>query len=154
MSRKLGITLPHLGGSQIGLEVLEAVQAHYSENWTTDVSLFYEEPLLEAFNFPCACFPLLDVHSYDGPVVATTVNAAAQLLDSVTVPKKWFYIFDLEWVASPREFNEYRKIYRNPKLKLVARSKNYARYVENAFNLNYSVPVLSKFSVEYFFVKS
>lgn len=154
MSRKLGVTLPHLGGSQIGLEVLEAVQAHYAENWTTDVSLFYEEPILEAFDFPCACFPVLDLHSYDGPVIATTVNAASQLIDSVTVPKKWFYVFDLEWVDSPMAMNEYAKIYRNPKLKLLARSKNYARYIENAFNLDYAVPIMPKFSVEYFFANS
>lgn len=146
---KLGITLPHLGGTQVGLEILEAVQNHYADNWTTDISLFHEEVISSAFQFPCAAFPCLDLSSYDGPVIATSLRSAAKLLNCVTIPKKWFYVFDLEWIWGAMEYSEMAAIYRNPKLELIARSDEYADYIKNAFNCKVNA-VMTKFEVSPF----
>lgn len=145
MLRKLGITVPHLGGTQIGLEVFEAVKAFYNKDWTADVSIFFEQIAPEAFPWPCACYHITELFGYNGIVIATTVNAAEELENIVTVSNKHFYVYDLEWVRQ----RKLPQIYKSPKLKLWTRSAEYARYIQNTFNVPQPT-VMSKFSIDEF----
>ncbi len=114
------------------------------------MSLFVEEVSPESFDIPCPTFSLVDVLSWNGPVIATTLRAAEELAKSATVSKKYFYIHDLEWVhIEHKDFQKVAKIYREPSLTLIARSNEYAEYIRNAFGVKIKT-VMPKLHIQSF----
>lgn len=147
---KLGITLPHLGGSQIGLEVFESINTFYPSNYLYDILLFYENVKKEAFTFPCAAMACSEMFGYDGTVIATNLNTAEELSKIVTVKRKVFYVYDLDWVyLEHKDFETLTKIYQYKDFELYTRCDSYAKYLENAFNVKVH-GVLPKFDLKRF----
>lgn len=75
--------------------------------------------------------PSSELFGYDGNIVATCLDTACTILQSVTICKKMLYMWDLDWVRP--NFKDYtwnQNILQNPELIIVTRSEDYARAIE------------------------
>ena len=74
------------------------------------------------------------------PLVATNLDAAFHLLRFPAVPRKFFFVSDLEWTrhgkwGGPPPDHALAALYRHPGLELVCRSESHRRALAEAFNV-------------------
>lgn len=79
-------------------------------------------------------YNLIEAFSFKGPVFATNLSLAQKLVRFPGPSQKFFYVWDLEWLRRPFQYEQYVGIYRNPALKLIARSDEHKTLLENNFN--------------------
>lgn len=71
---------------------------------------------------------------YDGLVIATNVSTANMLAKAAINATKIFFVFDLEWLYSSFNFDEYYDIINDKRLLLVCRSQFHSDIIERTFN--------------------
>src|SRR5438270_13265760 len=114
MRKKLGILLPDLGANQL---------AFYATNYANqaaihdgqEIILFYETPCVPCIlNISFATMQVYEAYSFDGPLIATNLNLANKLLSCFGTNKKYFYVWDLEWLRMQnKNFEKLHHIYTN-----------------------------------------
>ena len=72
-----------------------------------------------------------EIWGFDGAIIATSASTALTLIKSVGQCKKYFYVWDLEWLRDPDNYHTFLNIYRNPNIKLIARSETHAKAIKN-----------------------
>jgi len=71
------------------------------------------------------------------------------MLNSISPKRKLFYIWDLEWLRPhAKDFIANLRIYRHPKLELIARSISHAQAVENYANKKVNA-IIPDFNLQY-----
>jgi len=88
-------------------------------------------PMLNPF---FGCMNISSFSSFSGIAVATTIELANMLLVTNNSADKYFYVWDLEWIRRPLDFDDASQIMANDKLNLVARSEDHASLIENYCN--------------------
>lgn len=74
------------------------------------------------------------MNSFKGNIFCTTIQNAKILLNLTSRSNKFLYLWDLEWIRSPYDFDETLKVLRSPELNLIARSIDHAQLIENYSN--------------------
>lgn len=148
---KFGVLVNDLGPGQLATRLLTQANALVASRADLDVLVLYE-----ALRRPCvdpafATMQVAEGYAFDGPMVATTASTAEKLARFPAVPRKLFYAWDLEWLrphlARGRSFADWRRVYGNPDLVLVARCDDHARVLANAWNRE--VAVVEHFDLEH-----
>lgn len=139
---KVGVAVSDLSASQLNLLIIGQLENNI-ENF--DGSVFFcnvTHPLKEP---RFACYQIAEMYNYDGVSIATDLQTANKLLFMLSPPEKYFYVWELEWFKFPhRNYHDFAQIYRNPELKLIARTEDYANMIEHCFNrkVDFLHPVL------------
>lgn len=131
---KIGVLLDNLGPSQLNFLAIK----NAAKNKKDDVILFFsnlEQPIIKPYN---ACMLINEIYGHECIAIATDVNTAEILLNVFGPKDKYFYVWDLEFVSycggqGVKHFDRYQQIYTNPKLKLIARTEEYAKLIEKTF---------------------
>jgi hypothetical protein len=132
----LGFLVRTLGASQEAFQLVK--NANHAITEDNNIIVFSETP-----NMPCIqpnfCnMQLAEAWGYKHPLIATRLVLAKKLLSFPGTQEKYFYIWDLEWLRYPsqiKNYNAFAGIYRNPKLKLIARSKSHKDIIEDCWNV-------------------
>ena len=75
-----------------------------------------------------------EVWGFDAPVIATDLQTASTLINTTGPTKKYFYVWDLEWMRMGGfKHKTLSKIYNNESLELIARSKRHAKIIEQCW---------------------
>jgi hypothetical protein len=147
--RKIGILFDDLTMSQKTWLAIEQCHKELQYGNNFDPVLF-----IKNMSIPCVRprFGTLFIHEmwhFDGVLVATDLESAEQLTKVVSKAKKIFYVWDLEWIRNKKDFVYNVDIYRNPELKLVARSLNHANEITrysgrniDSINTNFNIQKL------------
>lgn len=70
-----------------------------------------------------------------GISIATTLSTAHKLVNFTGRAKKYFYVWDLEWLRGRnRVYTMYSPFFCNNELTLIARSEEHKKIIENNFN--------------------
>lgn len=113
-----------------------------------DIIGFYEALAAPCITPNFATMQLSEAFSYDGTMIATTLNTAHKLIGFPASKNKLFYVWDLEWLRMPfKEYNALYSIYGNPELTLIARSQEHKRVLEMAWNRKVDL-VIDNFDME------
>lgn len=80
-------------------------------------------------------FHCFEMYNFDGHIISTDIGTTQQLLKTFSAKQKIFYIWDLEWIRKRGTYEFYRSVYCNPELTLVTRGTEYARLVEDCWNV-------------------
>lgn len=72
--------------------------------------------------------------SYNGIVIATTLEEAETILKLPNKSKRYLYLWDLDWLENPVFFSAAMNILRNDKLEILARSESHAKVIEHFCN--------------------
>lgn len=135
MSNKIGILVNNLGLAQSNWYLIQNINRMLGERFDIDVMVFYEEPHRPCAPTNFALMQMVEAWGYDGSVVATTLSTAAKALSFPGTVKKWFYIWDLEWVHMRlKDYAMLQSIYANTSLQLLARSDEHARVIQDCWN--------------------
>lgn len=127
---RLGILVKSLGTSQEGLCLINELNKLSYYNPNSEIIVFYDDydkiPLRPKFPI------MLTRHAwnYDGSMLATNYNSVKQMLNFSGPIKKYFYIWNLDWIYFKRNWKEYEEVYQNNSVELITRSKYHAEIVE------------------------
>jgi hypothetical protein len=129
-----GFLVNNLGSNQLAYYLIRNINQYLDRENPTDIIIFYEQLTRPCFIPNCAVMYTQEAWSYDGVVIATNLSTAEKLLRFPSPKKKYFYVWDLEWLRHSGKFSDYKKLYRNPELKLIARSVQHAHIIEQCWN--------------------
>lgn len=133
--QRIGFAVPDLGPSQLAFNLINNANIAVGTNHLTDVIAFYEHHRQPCIAMCFGAMQIMEAWGYEAPIVATSFNTAAKALRFPTASKKFFYVWDLEWLrGGPNSFEELCLVYRNMGLELVARSVEHKLAIESAWN--------------------
>lgn len=84
-------------------------------------------PLFGCMNVSC-------LSSFEGPAISTSIETASLLLNTNSKLDRYIYIWDLEWLRAPLDFENTASIFRHPSLKIIARSQSHKNIIEHYTN--------------------
>lgn len=130
---RIGISVNSLGISHLAMVLTEQVNRIGELDKYVDAIIFYHryDKLLKPPLF--AMLQEEEMWGYDAPVVATTLETARTLLFCPKPTKKFFYVWDLEWMYGMFDVEDMAKVYCNPDLHLIARSESHAEIIEQCW---------------------
>lgn len=142
--QKIGLLLDNYGPSDVGFF---ALQAGNKLDKDIDVCGFYIDLIP-----PCvyAQFALMEANeslSFCGPIIATSRRTAEYLRTNTAPYSKYYYIWDMEWVNKPWEFESYKELLIS--MKVVARNKYIADILRKVWGIE-PVAVIDKFDLKEF----
>lgn len=129
---KIGILLSNIEYNQL----VHYISEFCNRNHLFDLICFYENTpqLNNRLNF--SLMQISELYSYKGIGIATNISTAEKLINSPSPIDKYLYVWDLEWLRFPnKNYHDFARIYRNPELKIITRSKDYANLLEYSFNI-------------------
>lgn len=119
MVNKIGILIDHLDASDKLIYL--GAKAAYS-GVETDIVVFYMNISNLSMQIPIAFMEQSECFSFDGTVIATSIETAERLLTFPGPTKKLFYVWNMEWINNPQPYSRFVNVYNNPSIDLVARS--------------------------------
>lgn len=138
---KLGLLAQNLGASQMGYYICRNVNNYVDTNPDSDIICYYENYEQECMspNFPS--LHIAEAWTQEGSMIATSESTAEKLIGFPGADKKYFYVWDLEWLRwePPRirfgnlGYSPYAP-YLNPDLEIICRSQYHADIIKNNFN--------------------
>jgi hypothetical protein len=133
---KLAIIVPNLGFSQLSFYVIKALNELLTHQYSISATVFVNE---HRPSFAAHLFPIMhtgEAFEWSGTIIATTLSSAYKIIDFPGTKKKFFYVWDLEWLRlNIMDHKFLYHIYHNPRLKLIARSIEHANIIEEAWNV-------------------
>ena len=133
--KKLAFGVSDLAGSQINYCLIKAINEYQFENHDVDLSVFFEQPSFPVMPVMAGRFQFAEAFGYNGTTVATSLATAQKFLSFPAIRKRFFSVWDLEWIRRPADYFALRAIYANPLHQLIARSEEHAKAIENAWNV-------------------
>jgi hypothetical protein len=131
---KLGFLVPHLGGTQLAFRLIYNVNKASHRSIDKDIVVFYENIVKPCYTVGFMTTNVADAWSYPGPMIATNLSTAHKIIQFPGPPRKYFYVWDLEWKDIPnKKYEALAEIYHNPKLELIARSDHHAKAIEHVW---------------------
>lgn len=132
---KIGIAVPDLGNNQLAFSLIHKANALMEREFNVDLIAFYCNLVNPILNMSFSSMQLVEAYGYSGLLVATTLNTASNIIAFPGPKKKFFYVWDLEWMRHKTpSFSSLKDIYRNPELNLIARSGEHKRAIEESWN--------------------
>lgn len=130
---KAGFVIQRLGSSQQAYKLADAANQLIMQD-DMDIIVFHDEWDMLPIDTAFMMLQKQHMWSYEGILVATDIRSAEQVLKSPGPSKKYFYIWNLEWLYL-QSFNNARlaNVYQNPKLELIVRSEYHADLVSKCW---------------------
>lgn len=130
---RLGFILSSLGATQLAYHLLEQGDAVLSDRTDLDVVVFFQN-VTKTWTTPTfAAMNISEAYGFTGVAIATDLDTAGKLARFPGPSKRFFYVWDLEWLRpSGRFYEDYASVY--CKLPLIARSDSHARLIEYCWN--------------------
>ena len=130
---KVGIILPHLGNTQLAYQTICHVNYLIGQQSKNTFALFYEDLVQPTITPLCSTFPISNIWDFnDGHLISTTINNTITMGNSTSTSRKFFYVWDLEWMRdNNRNFLYNIRAFNNPNIELITRSTSHALAVRN-----------------------
>ena len=131
---KLGVLVKDLLLSQVNYQFITQANRFYSPKHTGEIDIiaFYNSLSMHCAQLFFSCMNIKEAWSYDGTIIATSINTAKKLIAFPSSKKKIFYVYDLEWITD-NNYQKFADIYQNKGLTLIARSESHAKILEQCW---------------------
>tara|TARA_Y100001963_G_scaffold159549_1_gene263715 strand:+ start:12751 stop:13215 length:465 start_codon:yes stop_codon:yes gene_type:complete len=125
---KAGILVNRIDGSQLGFNITKCIN-HISENMVNvDIIVFTREPSTPPITPLFSVMSEVEVWGFNAPIISTSLETASTLIDMVGPTKKYFYIWDLEWMRLEGFMHkDLSKVYNHEDIELISRSERHRR---------------------------
>jgi hypothetical protein len=132
----IGIVVPHLGPSQISFYAIKEINRLVAEKYPHDLVLFFEQLINPVIQPQCASMCINELMSFKGILITTTIDNTTMSIARNTRKdnKIVFYVWDLEWMRPNKNIYLYNYKAFNSVHKLIARSENHKKAIENYAN--------------------
>jgi len=126
----IGIIIPTLEPTQLAFEVIDTINQEILNNSKHNYRIFFEEVSTQVVAPMCAVMNIAEIWHYQGLLISTTLDNTLFSLKVASNLIRAFYLWDLEWLRSNKDYLANIAILRHPELLLIARNE------ECAFELN------------------
>ncbi len=132
---KLGIIIDNLLPSQINFDIQQGINLGIANKIIEDATIFYIDKS-SMMNMPNININhVSQLIGFPGDVIATSINSFIKLLKSHIEGNKMYYVYNLEWlIGGTVECMQLYKLFRQEKVKYIARGTTHAKLIENNFN--------------------
>ena len=150
--KKIGFLVNDLNPSQLSYFLIKNANEFLTKNKDYDIYIFYDNLAVPCLTPNFAIMQAAEAFSFDGTLIATNLNTASKLINFPSAEKKYFYVWDLDWMRMKnKSFDALQSIYGNKELSLIARSDEHKQAIENAWNAPVKNVIsnfdMSKFSI-------
>jgi hypothetical protein len=122
---------------EAGKTLTDSINAYYrAGKHDADLAVFFNEQSHVARPMMFARFNATEVYGYSGDVVATDLVNAAYLAGCPGPRRRFFYVDGPEWSThrSTWTYLDFAKVYRNPRLQILAKDEEVRKLVEQTWN--------------------
>lgn len=131
---KAGIMVDRFDISQLGIYMGSNLHALMKERSDIDYVVFYKNWAKPPV-YPNFCMLMeREIWGFNGPIIATSISTAQKLINCPGSPRKYFYVWNLEWfMQNTLLYEDLCKIFKNPHIDLVARSESHSKIIEKVW---------------------
>jgi hypothetical protein len=132
--KQIGFLVSNLGASQLSFSLIKSFN-YIVDNYSDIDPIVFQGtwqklPLIAKFMI----LEQKQSFSFNGNLIATDLDTANKLLGCPNKYEKYFYIWNLQWLTLGQFYHrELSKIYNNKDLKLIVRSQEHKKIVENCW---------------------
>lgn len=131
---KFGIMVRSLGMSQMSYflikEMNRALEDESKEH--VDPFVFYDAYDMSPIKIKFSCMQHSRAWNFKGPLIATDITTA-EMLCNIPNGKKYFYVWDMEWLFQTFEYKRLANIFLNEDLELIARNESCFNLIEKSW---------------------
>jgi GTP:adenosylcobinamide-phosphate guanylyltransferase len=145
----IGIVIPHTGASQIAFHTIKEINRIVNNGYLNDIIVFFEQLTPPIIKPNCSVMCINELMSFKGILITTTLdNTTMAIARSVNKENKIiYYVWDLEWMRPGKNiylynYNAFQRVN-----KIVARSSNHAKAIENYCNKKVN-SIIEEFNIE------
>ncbi len=133
-NKQIGFLVNDTSSSQMSFCLIKNIN-EYLDDTNDDFVLFFEDSSASILNPNFATMSFNEIWSFDGVLISTSISTTLSLIKSFSPVKKFFYVWDLEWMRrGHKDFEQSVQAFINPSVELIARSKDHAKAIENYCN--------------------
>jgi len=122
-----GILLQSVGRSDLAIEACQSLNNLTDTNPYLDIIIFYRSWTL--LPMPIRFSIMMDAECWgvSKTLISTDIKTTQTLIKCVGPQKKYFYVWDLEWLERTRDmyYGDLAHIYNNPNIELIARNEQH-----------------------------
>lgn len=135
MRKNINFLVSELGPTQQNYYLIRNINQFHEQHTDFNIQVFTENLSRFCMKPLFGVMSVAEAWGQSGPFIATNLSTAAKLINYPLASHKLFYVWDLEFLRSwNRMYDMYASIYLHKDITLVARSKEHADLLENAFN--------------------
>ena len=132
-NKQIGFIVEDLTSSQLSFNLIKNLN-DFLEDSDVDCVVFFENAGSPVVNPNFSIMSINEIWNFDGDLIATSMSTALRLSKTFSPNRKFYYVWDLEWLHNPVNFGTVMEIMRDDRLKIIARSKSHADVIENFSN--------------------
>ena len=146
-NNQIGFLVEETSSSQLSFNLIKNVN-NYIQDSNDDFVVFFENSTPNILTPNFALMSINEIWSFGGSLIATSVSTALSMQKCFAPKNKIFYVWDLEWTReSGRDFEFIVQAFTDKNTKLIARSKEHAKAIENYCNRNVKY-IVNDFNIE------
>tara|TARA_R110000744_G_scaffold3161_3_gene12299 strand:+ start:8143 stop:8604 length:462 start_codon:yes stop_codon:yes gene_type:complete len=131
--KKIAAILDSLSASQNSFYLIKEFNKMQENNVYSPVC-FYNNLSATPIKTLFACMNISYYAYFDGVTIATSIDTANTMLKTKNNSRKFLYLWDIEWLREPMDFNYINSVLSNPKLDIISRSESHKVIIENYCN--------------------
>ena len=129
----IAAVINNLGPSQNSYYLIKEFNKAASDK-SMSLSVFFERSAIPVVSTMFSCRSVSFISSYHHNAIATSLEEANILLRGNNSSKKFLYLWDLEWLRNPGQYNDTCDMLLDKRLNIIARSESHATMIENFCN--------------------
>lgn len=131
----IGISVHDLIPSQLSYFLTKNINDKCSDSIEHDFVIFFENLSGKIIEPNFGMMNTTEVWSFQGHLITTSISTTMTAIKSMSPAKKYFYVWDLEWLRDLGKNFEYNiPAFIDEDINLIARSKTHARAIKNYCN--------------------
>ena len=130
----IGVIINDFSCSQLSFYAVRNINERSNDSPKHDYIGFFENLSSHVIEPAFSIMNMSEIWGFKGILIATSAATALTLIKSVGQCKKYFYVWDLEWLRDPDNYHTLLAIYRHLDIKLIARSETHAKAIQNFCN--------------------
>jgi hypothetical protein len=137
--KQIAFYVDDTGANQLNYFLSLSINNFFRERYDYDILFFTNQKSKHAVEPNFSVMHETEIFAYPGDVVATSFVTAEKILNIPNIRNRFFYLYDLEWLHSPRDFYENIKVYKNKKISLLTRNREYAKIITKAWKRHVTI---------------
>jgi len=131
--RKISAILDTLSASQNSFYLIKEFNKLQEDNQYSPVC-FYSNLSATPIKTHFACMNISYYSRFDGVTIATSIDTANTAIKTNNNSKKFLYLWDVEWIRKPMDFNYVNSVLSNDDIAIISRSNSHSDLIKNYCN--------------------
>jgi hypothetical protein len=145
-NNQVGFILSALNNSQQAYETI--LCAHSLRVSGVETSIFKVDNGVPPIQVTCPVYDIVEATSFPGQLIATSLTTLQYLKNTFQQNKRWFMVWDLEWMFVPNYYRLVNKLYNDDNINIITRSQEHADAIKLTWQRSDGVYILENVNGE------